>query len=123
MIVRTEDLAKAIKNSLGKKIMTNEEIQKLAEYVMNFFGFEDKVADSVLKTEDRHVFYELEEMGLLTTDREDVSLIDKKAWRINYWVLNKDKIFEVIKEKKEEKKEENIYEKIPEEVWERKDGN
>lgn len=123
MIVKVEDLAKAIKNSLGKKIMTDEEIKKLAEYVMNFFGFEDRIADSVLKTEDRHVFYELEEMGLLKTDREDVSLIDKKAWIINYWVLNKDKIFKVIKEKKEEKKEEDIYEKIPDEVWERKDGD
>lgn len=64
----------ALKNTLGKKGMEEEDLKKLAEYVASFFGYAGSVIDNRLASEDRDIFYMLEEEGLLTTMEEEVHL-------------------------------------------------
>jgi len=122
-IVTISDLVKALRNTLGKKGMGEEDIKNLAEYLINFFGFEDYAIDNRLSPNDRDVFYMLEEIGLLKTEREEVTIKRGQVWRIHYWKLNKEKIIELGKE--EERKEDEdadkfaIYNNIDREVWSR----
>lgn len=103
--------------------MTDEEIKNLADYLMSFFGYTDEVIDNRLTSEDRDVFYMLEEEGLLTTTHEEVLLKKGKLWRIHYWILKKDQIIRLANstESSEEKKEDAgaVYDQISDEEWAR----
>ena len=66
---------------------------------MSFFGFTDQVIDNRLTSEDRDVFYMLEEEGFLTTRQEEVHLKKGKLWRIHYWILKKDQILRLARRK------------------------
>ncbi|MCE5296128.1 MAG: hypothetical protein LLG16_03375 [Euryarchaeota archaeon] len=120
-VVSMDDVILALKNTLGKKGMTDEDISKLAEYLMSFFGFEGEVIDNRLTSEDRDVFYMLEEEGFLTTTQEEVHLKKGKLWRIHYWILKKDQIIRLAKMAKEvhlDKDEvSNMYEQMGDDVW------
>lgn len=122
-MITKEILMKALKETLGRKGMSDEQVEDLAQYVMNFFGFHDEIIDNRLCSEDRDVFYMLEEEGILTTKEEEALLKKAKVWRIHYWVLHKDNImkFAAKCEQPEEQKEEvSVYEKLPEEEWKRR---
>jgi hypothetical protein len=119
-VVTLHDLEKALAFKLDKRGMTKENIQKLAEYLLNFFGYDDYVSDNRLNPKDRDVFYMLEEEGLLRTLRDEVTIQKGKVWRIHYWVLMKKEILRLAKMKPPvEKKEEDykIYEEISDELW------
>lgn len=120
-IITIDDFKAALQFKLGKKGISPEHISKLAEYIMNFFGFNDYVEDNKLKTKDRDVFYMLEEEGFLTTMREEVTLQKGKVWRIHYWKLKKDQIlkFAHAVEPEEEEKEYDVYEELSDDVWHR----
>ena len=87
-----EEVVKALSNTIGKKGMSLEDLEKLAEYILSFFGYTDEVIDNRLTSEDRDVFYMLEEEGFLTTTQEEVHPKKGKLWRIHYWILKKDQI-------------------------------
>ena len=91
-VVSMEEVVKALSNTMGKKGMSLEDLEKLAEYILSFFGYTDEVIDNRLTSEDRDVFYMLEEEGFLTTTQEEVHLKKGKLWRIHYWILKKDQI-------------------------------
>lgn len=116
-----EDVVLALSNTLGKKGMSEQDIRKLAEYIMSFFGFEGEVIDNRLTSEDRDVFYMLEEEGFLTTTQEEVHLKKGKLWRIHYWILKKDQILRLAKQAKERKAgpddESAIYETMGDDIW------
>jgi len=122
-IVTINDLVKALRNTLGKRGMGEEDIRSLAEYLINFFGFEDYAIDNRLNPNDRDVFYMLEEIGLLKTEREEVTIKRGQVWRIHYWKLNKEKIKELGKtpDPKDSKKGNKfeIYENIDKDMWTR----
>jgi len=122
-VVSMEDVVLALKNTLGKKGMAEEDIEKLAEYLLSFFGYTDEVIDNRLTSEDRDVFYMLEEEGFLTTTQEEVHLKKGKLWRIHYWILKREQILRMarIEEKPEEKKDDfsAVYDEISEEAWDR----
>lgn len=123
-IITIEDLAKAIRNNIDKRGLTEEDAVRMARHVLNFFGFNDRIIDNVLEPEDRDAFYTLEEYGLLLTEREEVTLNDGREWRVHYWRLHKDKIFETVKvakelEKKKGTEDYSVYDELPEEVWKR----
>jgi hypothetical protein len=121
--ITVEDLEKALLNTLGKKGMSNEEVKKLAQYVMNFFGFEDMVSDNLLKAKDRDVFYTLQDVGILSTFQDQISIKKGKIWRIHYWVLKKNNIYKLANQEKKTKGENdyNIYSEISDDVWSRND--
>lgn len=122
-VVTMDDVVLALKNTLGKKGMAEEDIKKLAEYLLSFFGYTDEVIDNCLTSEDRDVFYMLEEEGFLTTTQEEVHLKKGKLWRIHYWILKKDQILRMARASEEPKKDKDdfsaIYEEISEEAWDR----
>lgn len=112
-----------MENTLGKKGMAHEDIEKLAEYLLSFFGYTDEVIDNRLTSEDRDVFYMLEEEGFLTTTQEEVHLKKGKLWRIHYWVLKKDQILRMAKLEEQPRKEKDtysaLYDEISQDVWHR----
>ena len=94
-IITLDDLSKAIAHRVGIDI---EEARRDAGFVMDIFGFDDRVIDNVLDPEDRQLFYILEEEGMLTTEREETTLYDGREWRTHYWRLKKDTISKYSKE-------------------------
>ena len=123
-----EDLAEAIKNSIDEEGMEEKEARAMAQHVLNFFGYSERIIDNVLEPEDRDAFYILEDSGLLTTEREETTLYDGREWRIHYWLFKKDKIIELMKHAKkhhiEEKEEkENIYDEVPEDIWSQREND
>lgn len=127
-IITLDDLSKAIAHRVGIDI---EEARRDAGFVMDIFGFDDRVIDNVLDPEDRQLFYILEEEGMLTTEREETTLYDGREWRTHYWRLKKDTISRYSKEsssghspllidKKQQPKnvsDDDIYNTIEDDMW------
>ncbi|HEX9908315.1 MAG TPA: DUF6015 family protein [Thermoplasmata archaeon] len=116
-----QQVEKALKRTVGRKGMSDAETKNLAEYLLSFFGYTDEVIDNRLTSEDRDVFYMLEEEGILTSTQEEVLLRKGKLWRIHYWILKKDQIIRLAKMDEEgaEEKDEvaDVYEQISDEEW------
>ena len=130
-IITLDDLSKAIAHRVGVDI---EEARRDAGFVLDIFGFDDRVIDNVLDPEDRQLFYILEEEGMLSTEREETTLYDGREWRTHYWQLKKDIILKYSKEKNkpirttildknqpipsiEESDEEEVYDQLEEDIW------
>ncbi|MGC9308121.1 MAG: DUF6015 family protein [Thermoplasmatota archaeon] len=119
-VVTLEDLATAI----AKRVKIDvEAAMGDANFVMDLFGYEDRIIDNVLEPEDRQLFYILEEEGMLTTEREETTIYDGRTWRTHYWFLNKQTILgykqgqEARSEAAEDQDIEGVYEDIPDEMW------
>lgn len=128
-IITLDDLSKAIANRVGIDI---EEARRDAGFVMDIFGYDDRVIDNVLDPEDRQLFYILEEEGMLTTEREETTLYDGREWRTHYWVLKKNIILKyaqdeskvvrnVLVDKRQPirdiSSDESVYDTLEEDVW------
>jgi hypothetical protein len=122
-VVTMQQVESALKKTVGRKGMSDAEIKTLADYVMSFFGYTDEVIDNRLTSEDRDVFYMLEEEGLLTTTQEEVLLKKGKLWRIHYWILKKDQIIRLAKMDEEDVVEKDeaagVYDQVSDEEWAR----
>ena len=123
-VVTMRQVELALAKTVGKKNdLSEEDIRKLAEYVMSFFGYTDEVIDNRLTPDDRDTFYMLEEEGLVTTTHEEVLLKKGKLWRIHYWILKKDQIERLASmgEEVEESKESpsDVYDELSDEQWAR----
>jgi hypothetical protein len=119
-----DDLTKAIRNSIKNDIrsMPEEEAKQMAQHVMNFFGYSERIIDNILEPEDRDAFYMLEDSGLLTTEREETTLYDGREWRIHYWIFKKDRILDLVRSRDRRmdpitEEAMSIYEDIPDDVW------
>jgi len=118
-VIRVKDLAKVLK---GRMEIEEDEALALSEFVLDIFGFEDRVIDNILYPSDRQLFYFLEGKSILSTGRETISLYDGRDWRIHYWVFNRELVKHYLKEeekKEKEKKEKDIYAELPPEAWAR----
>jgi hypothetical protein len=125
-IITLDILSKAIANKVGIGI---DEARRNAGFVLDIFGYSDRVIDNVLNNEDRQLFYLLEEEGMLTTDQEDTILYDGREWRTHYWVLKKKTIIRYAQKKKGsfgsvisdkpiwDLSDRNIYDSLKEENW------
>ena len=124
--ITLDDLSKAISKRVGIDI---DEAQRDAGFVMDIFGFDDRVIDNVLDPEDRQLFYILEEEGMLTTEREETTLYDGREWRTHYWKLRKDTILRFSKEANGTRRylidkkqpvnvsDDDIYDTMEEDMW------
>ena len=83
-IITVEDLSQAIQDRIGLGL---EEADRDAEFVMDIFGFNDRIIDNVLEPEDRQLFYILDEEGLLTTEREETTLYAGRDGRKHSWLF------------------------------------
>ncbi|MFP4051441.1 MAG: DUF6015 family protein [Thermoplasmata archaeon] len=117
--VRLEDLRKAIRKVLEENNMDPSQADEMADRVMSLFGFDKTITDNLLSSDERDIFYLLEDFDILATEEETTNLPSGKNWRIHYWRLKEDKIKDILKEKEEEKKEESksIYDDLSENVW------
>ena len=115
-IVDINLLTLAIKNSTVKSGMPEDQAEATALYVLNFFGYSERILDNVLEPEDRDAFYMLEDADILTTEREETTLSNGREWRIHYWMLRKEKIKELASGKIV-KEEEEVYRQVPDDVW------
>src|SRR2546422_7007462 len=97
-----DDLTRAIKNSIDRTGMKEEEARAMAQHVLNFFGYSERIIDNVLEPEDRDAFYMLEDSGILTTEREETTLYDGREWRIHYWMFRKERIAQLVEAQKAE---------------------
>jgi hypothetical protein len=119
-VVTLEDLATAIANRVKINV---EAAMGDANFVMDLFGYEDRIIDNVLEPEDRQLFYILEEEGMLTTEREETTIYDGRTWRTHYWFLNKDTILgykegrETGETGERDQDVEEVYDDIPDEMW------
>jgi len=118
-VVTVSEMTAALKVTLGRKGLSDDQVKTLADYVMSFFGFGTEVVDNLLTVEDRDVFYMLEEEGILTTKQEEAKLKKGRIWRIHYWVLRVEFIKELAHGKTTEKRDEfvAVYREVPEEAW------
>src|SRR2546422_8583003 len=91
-VVTMSELRAALRVTVGRRGMTEEDIGILADYFMSFFGFDTEVIDNRLDMDDRDVFYMLEEAGLLSTRQEEIHIRKGKLWRIHYWILRAKRI-------------------------------
>jgi len=118
-----EHLTKAIKNSIDKSGMPEEEARAMAQHVMNFFGYSERIIDNVLEPEDRDAFYMLEDAGILMTEREETTLYDGREWRIHYWMFRKERIHELIHGRAKAEgllgDAVNVYDEVPDDIWNR----
>lgn len=126
-VVSIKELTVALEKALSQKQLSREEIDRLAERIMDLFGFENQVVDNRLTPQDRDIFYMLEEAGLVTTIEDDVQVQKGKTWRIYYWVLKQDQIHRLFSESDsdhaKEEPEADIYETMSEDVWKHHDEN
>jgi len=117
-----DDLTKAIRNSIDRRGMPEDEARQMAQHVMNFFGYSERIIDNILEPEDRDAFYMLEDSGLLTTEREETTLYDGREWRIHYWLFKKEKILQmagsgVVWSSLHDDDASSVYAEIPDKVW------
>ena len=127
-IITLDALSRAIANRVGVGI---EEARRDAGFVLDIFGFDDRVIDNVLDPEDRQLFYILEEEGMLTTEREETTLYDGMEWRTHYWMLKKNTILKyaqdesksirsVLSDKRQpirDISDESVYDTLTEDIW------
>jgi len=126
LVIKVDDLARAIKNSIRRHELNEEDAKLMAEHVLNFFGYNERIIDNILEPEDRDAFYILEDSGLLTTEREETTLYDGREWRIHYWLFRKDRIVELAGARKPSSGaalpgEPSVYDEIPADIWSRRE--
>ena len=120
-ILTLEDLAMAVSNRIG---IPEEDAVRDANFVMDIFGFDDRVIDNVLEPEDRQLLYILEEEGMLTTEREETTLYDGREWRTHYWLFKKTQVFlmseeerEIRRRRKARPQESDVYHSMTDDMW------
>ncbi len=122
-----DHLSTAIRNSVDREDMPEEQATAMAQHIMNFFGYNERIIDNVLEPEDRDAFYMLEDSGILTTEREETTLYDGREWRIHYWLFRKERIWELINGEEHsegvKQKRSSVYDDIPDDAWTRADRN
>jgi hypothetical protein len=120
-IVLMSEVVSALRATLGRRGMPEDDLRTLADYLLSFFGFETEVIDNNLDVADRDVFYTLEEEGLLGTRQEEVLIKKGKIWRIHYWVLRVDRIKALARSAAPRPAEDAfaVYNEVPDDVWAR----
>ena len=117
------ELTRAIERTLvARGKVSPPEARPIARMVLGYFGVDDSVLDNKLSSEDRDRFYQLEEVGLLTSEVVDATVSRGKTWRIHYWLLKKARIRDVGQsgEAPPPEEAESVYRTIGEAAWQRK---
>lgn len=126
-IITLNVMSKAIANRTGIK---EEKAKRIAGFIMDLFGYDNRIIDNILKPEDRQLLYMLEAEGLFTTGREEEKLYDGREWLTHYWELRKSTIIKYAengikkdksilssKTKTDDTTKRNIYNMLSDDVW------
>ncbi|HEV2317614.1 MAG TPA: DUF6015 family protein [Thermoplasmata archaeon] len=120
--ITEEELTRALERTLvahGK--LAPEEARTTARRVLDYFGPGDSVLDNKLNSEDRDIFYRLEEEDLLSSEEEDATVSRGKTWRIHYWLLKKTRVREAGQEGSAPSEADAgaVYRGVDENIWDR----
>jgi hypothetical protein len=124
-IITLKEMTNALENKLG---LNKQKAQKIAEFIMDSFGYETRIIDNILKPDERQIFYMLEAEGLMTTEREQNRLYDGREWLTHYWELRKTAILYHAHHKPIEqptkivqpsikKEPQSVYSSVTEDMW------
>ena len=126
-IITLDIMSKAISNRIG---INKDKSRRIAEFILDLFGYDNRIIDNILQPEDRQLLYMLEAEGLLSTGREEVKLYDGREWLTHYWQLKKNYIAEYAVNGKSKKNsffqsnyrnksnaKKNIYSTLSDDVW------
>ena len=114
MLVTLDRLARAV----GKRLHVEPaEAKSLATRVLNYFGYSHTIIDNLVDQEDRKLFYQLHDAGLLRSSWETTLLLSGKSWRIFYWQLNPEEIQRAAGEGQAGEASEPLYDRLPDEYW------
>ena len=120
-VLTLENLTIAIRNGIDREGMPEEQAKEMAQHILNFFGYSERMIDNVLEPEDRDAFYMLEDTGILTTEREETTLYVGREWRIHYWLFRKERILELVcgydMKGEDADSDVSIYEELEDGVW------
>lgn len=119
-------MTKAIENKIG---MATEEAKKIAQLILDSFGYESRIIDNMLNPEERQIFYMLQSEGFLSTSRERTRLHDGREWMTHYWMLQRRTIYlcaynngqnskkKPISKMRRNTKRDSVYNTISEDKW------
>jgi hypothetical protein len=126
-VITLKVMSKAIASRIG---IRKDKAEQIAGFIMDIFGYDNRIIDNILKPEDRQLLYMLEAEGLIVTGREEEKLYDGREWLTHYWELSKGNILKYaengIKKRKniltskiktEGSKRRNIYNTLPDDMW------
>src|SRR3989337_3387086 len=83
-MINLDKLARAIEKRL---VVPRALASEKAQRVLNYFGFRTVIIDNAIHPQDRNLFYELQDAGLLRSSWETVLLLNGRNWRIFYWEI------------------------------------
>ncbi|MHB8560688.1 MAG: DUF6015 family protein [Thermoplasmataceae archaeon] len=86
MTVRIETLTAALKNSYPGS--ETGKVEEIAHTVLDYFGYSDYCLSNQFETDIRMLFYELEDMGIMDSEIEEIELMTHVNWRIQRFKLN-----------------------------------
>ena len=126
-VITLNVMSKAIARRIG---IRKDKAEQIAGFIMDIFGYDNRIIDNILQPEDRQLLYMLEAEGLITTGREEEKLYDGREWLTHYWELRKDTILKYAKNgiknskkilsnriKTDVTKRGNIYSTLPDDLW------
>ena len=114
MLVTLDRLTRAVGSRLH---VEPGEAKSLAYRILNYFGYSYTIIDNLVDQEDRKLFYQLHDAGLLRSSWETTLLLNGKSWRIFYWQLSLEEIRRAADEGHAEEPVEPVYDSLPPEYW------
>jgi len=111
-IVTLERLTRAIEKRFGHP---RGEARAEAQRALDYFGFRTQIIDNAIHPDDRKLFYELHDAGLLQSTWETVLLLNGRSWRIFYWEIDESNLDRALDERPAE--EDPLYKRLPPEAW------
>lgn len=113
MTVTVDKLSRAIERRRG---LEPARASTIAHRVLDYFGFEAVIIDNAVDPEDRKLFYELHDAGLLRSSLDSVLLPNGKTWRIFYWEIDEGELDRILAGT-DRKTGRALYSDLPDEAW------
>ncbi|MFH0830098.1 MAG: DUF6015 family protein [Candidatus Aenigmatarchaeota archaeon] len=94
----------ALMYTIGMKKVDREGADKLAHYIIDMLTEDGTILDNSLEPEERSTFHDLEDAGLMGTQRYETALMNGRYWRVHQWYPRIDNILKYAKAYNEARK-------------------
>lgn len=119
-LLNYRSLTTAIMKAVGMSDSERMGAEGMAEHLLGFFGYQDRIIDNALEPIDRNLFYQFQDWGLLGTESEETTLWDGREWRIHYWKIRTDRFDSGFFDEEEvevDSEAVDIYKNLPDSDW------
>jgi len=117
IVTHTERIDVIIKMLKQQACFSEDNAMEVAMRVMDLFGFSDEIIDNLLDSDDRKLFYFLQDLEMLSTRWEETQLVNGRNWRIFYWIINTKKMGKMLHQNKMITGDADPYHHLPDSVW------